>query len=629
MKKLKQYILCVFTLLLIAGLTSAQKVYESREEIQKEYKWNLNDIYSNWDEWKDAMKQFEAKMDDMLKFKGTLKESLENLLKVQKLSDDLGIIAEHIFQYAEFSHDLDTRNQEAMSRLQEVRILFSRYNTATSWINPEMLEIPWETMEKWLNGNKEFDPYKYQITNLYRLQSHVLSADKEEMLSYFSRFNSTPGDIYTNLSAADIDFPTVTLSNGDLVKATNGNYFRILVTDKNQKDRQSIFEAHYGTYKKNCNTYAAIYNGICQKDWANAQAKKYSSCLSAALEGNNIPVSVYENLINTVKANTEPLKKYNRLRKKILGLEKYYSYDQSIPIIDFTKTYPYETAKEWCAASVEPLGKDYNAKYKKALQDGWVDVYESPGKTPGAYSGGVYGVHPFMLLNYNETLDNVFTLAHELGHTMHTLLANENQPYATAGYTIFVAEVASTFNEALLLDYLLKNIKDPKERITIIQQAIKNITGTFYFQVLLADFELQVHELAEKGEPITSDVLTKIMGDLFDAYYGDSVEKDEFINYVWARIPHFFAYPFYVYQYATCFVSSSRLFNDYISAADNEKYKVIERHLNLLKSGGNDYPMEQLKKAGVDLTKQETIKAVIDRMDNLVDILEQEVNKLK
>jgi oligoendopeptidase F len=628
MKKLNLFLITFALLLFIAIYTTAQKVYENRDEIPKEYKWNLKDIYADWDEWENALKQFETKMDEVLQFKGKLKENPVNLLKVQKLSDDLGIIAEHIYQFAQFSYDLDTRNQEAMLKLQKARILFAKYNTATSWINPEMLEIPWETMEKWLNGNNEFNPYKFQIINLYRLQTHVLSADKEEMLSYFARFNVSPGDIYTNLSAADIDFPTITLSNGDQVKATNGNYFKILITDNNQGDRQSIFEAHYGTYKKNCNTYAAIYNAICQKDWANAQARKYSSCLSAALENNNIPVSVYENIVNTVKANTEPLKKYNRLRKKILGLEKYYSYDQSIPVIDFTRTYPYETAKEWCAASVKPLGEEYNSKYKKALQNGWVDVFENPGKTPGAYSGGVYGVHPFMLLNYNETLDNVFTLAHELGHTMHTLLANENQPYATSGYTLFVAEVASTFNEALLLDYLLDKIKDPKERITIIQQAIKNITGTFYFQVLLADFELQVHELAEKGEPITADVLNNIMGNMFDAYYGDSVEKDDFINYVWARISHYFVYPFYVYQYATCFASSSKLFTDYKSAPDNEKNKVIEKYLNLLKSGGNDYPMEQLKKAGVDLTKPETIKAVIDRMDNLVDILEQEVNKL-
>lgn len=629
MKKISKFYQFVLLSFFICSFLFGQKAYENRDEIPAQYKWNLKDIYANWDEWETGLKQFEAKMDEVLAFKGKLKESPANLLKVEKLSDELGIISEHIYQYAQFTRDLDNRDQAAVSKLQKVQILFAKYNTATSWINPEMLEIPWTTMEKWLDSDKGFDPYRFQITNLYRLQSHVLDASKEEMLSFFSRFDGTPGDIYTNLSAADIDFPSVALSTGEQVKASNGNYFRILVTDRNQDDRRKIFEAHYDTYKKDANTYASIYNSICQKDWANAQARKYESCLSASLEGNNIPLSVYENLVNTVKMNTEPLKKYNRLRKKVLGLDKYYSYDQSIPLIEFSKTYPYEEAKEWCSASVSPMGEEYNSKYKKALQNGWVDVFESTGKTPGAYSGSVYGVHPFMLLNYNETLDNVFTLAHELGHTMHSLLANEYQPYATANYTLFVAEVASTFNEALLLDYLLDNIKDPKERITMIQQAIRNISGTFYFQVLLADFELQVHKLVEKGEPITADVLTGIMNDLFEAYYGDSVGKDDFLNYVWARIPHFYATPFYVYQYATCFVASSKLFDEYKSAPVNEKPKVIEREINLLKSGGNDYPMEQLKKAGVDLSKPETIKAVVDRMDMLVNLLEQEVNKLK
>ena len=322
------------------------------------------------------------------------------------------------------------------------------------------------------------------------------------------------------------------------------------------------------------------------------------------------------------------MKKYNRLRKKILGLEKYHSYDGSIPLTDFSKTYPYEQAKEWCLASIEPLGKEYTEKYKKALASGWVDVYESTGKQSGAYSAGVYGVHPYMLMNYNETLDNVFTLGHELGHTIHTLLSYENQPFANSGYTLFVAEVASTFNEALLLDFLLKRTTDPKERISLIQQSIKNITGTFYFQTQLADFELQVHKLVEKGEPITADVITGIMDELNNAYNGDTVEKNEFINYVWARISHFYTVPFYVFQYATCFASSSQLYNEYRTSSDKERQKVIERYINLLKSGGNDYPMEQLKKAGVDLTKPEVVKSVIDRMNELVSLLEQEINKL-
>ncbi len=612
-------------ILILSSQASAQKVYDNRSEIPDQYKWNLNDIYNNWDEWEAGLQKMQQKMDEIVSYKGKLKESPENLLAVQKLSDDLGILSYKVYRYPALMRDEDTRQQDVNSKLQQVQIMFAKFGTATSWINPEILTIPWDKMQKWLE-DPEFAPYRFGITDLYRQQAHVLSEDKETLLSYFSRLNSTPNDIYTNISTTDVDFPKVTLADGKEVQATNGNYSKILATDYNQEDRKKIFEAHYGVYKDQENTYAAIYNAVCQSDWANAQARGYKSCLEAQLDGNNIPVAVYENLVNTVKANTEPLKKYSELRKKILGLKEYHSYDGSIPLTDYNKTYPYEEAKKWVLASVSPLGKDYQAKLTTALKGGWIDVYENTGKRSGAYSAGVYGVHPYMLLNYNETLDNVFTLGHELGHTMHTLLSSENQPFATSGYTIFVAEVASTFNERLLLDYMLTQTKDPKERINLLQQAIRGIAGTFYFQTLLADFELQVHSLVEEGKPVTAPVLDKIMDNLFTAYYGDSVEKDEILNTVWARIPHLYRSPFYVYQYATCFASSAELYKDVINGSDKDAART--RYLNLLKSGGSDYPMELLKKAGVDLSKPEAVQAVIDQFKQLVDQLGEEVNKL-
>lgn len=612
-------------ILILSSQTSAQKVYDNRDEIPAQYKWNLNDIYNNWDEWEAGLLKMQQKMDEIVSYKGKLKESPENLLAVQKLSDDLGILSYKVYRYPALMRDEDTRQQDVNSKLQQVQIMFAKFGTATSWINPEILTIPWDKMNKWLE-DPEFAPYKFGITDLYRQQAHILSEDKETLLSYFSRFNGTPNDIYTNISTTDVNFPKVTLADGKEVQATNGNYSKILATDYNQDDRKKIFEAHYGVYKDKENTYAAIYNAVCQSDWAIAQARGYKSCLEAQLDGNNIPVAVYENLVNTVKANTEPLKKYSELRKKILGLKEYHSYDGSIPLTDYNKTYPYEEAKKWVLASVNPLGKDYQAKLSTALKGGWIDVYENTGKRSGAYSAGVYGVHPYMLMNYNETLDNVFTLGHELGHTMHTLLSSENQPFATSGYTIFVAEVASTFNERLLLDYMLTQTKDPKERINLLQQAIRGIAGTFYFQTLLADFELQVHSLVEEGKPVTAPVLDKIMDNLFTAYYGDSVEKDEILNTVWARIPHLYRSPFYVYQYATCFASSAELYKDVINGSDKDAART--RYLNLLKSGGSDYPMELLKKAGVDLSKPEAVQAVIDQFKQLVDQLGEEVNKL-
>ena len=612
-----KYYLFLAVSFILAGNISAQKVYDNRDEIPTEFKWNLDDIYSSWTDWENDLTNLKSKMDKIVTFKGKLKESPENLLHVQQLNDELGILSYKVYRFPQLSRDLDTRNQQMGANLQKVQAMFAEFNVATSWINPEILEIPWDTMKKWLDENPSFEPYRFGIEELYRQQTHVLTADKEELLSYFSRVNASPSDIYSNLTTADIDFPVVVLSNGDSISTTYGNYGLVLATNHNQEDRQKTFEAHYGVFKKNENTYASIYNAVCQSDWAGARARGYSSSLAAELDGNNIPVAVYENLVNTVKANTEPLQKYNRLRKKLLGLNKYYSFDGSIPLTDFLKTYPYDEAKDWVLASITPLGSDYKEKITNALKGGWIDVFENKGKRAGAYSAGVYGVHPYMLMNYNGTLDNVFTLGHELGHTMHTLYSQENQPFATASYTIFVAEVASTFNERLLLDYMLSKTTDPKERINLLQQAIQGITGTFYFQTLLADYELQVHTLVEKGESVTAETLTKIMSDLFDAYYGDSVEKDEFINYVWTRIPHMYRTPFYVYQYATCFASSAQIYNNITDGTDVEKKAAMENFLTLLKSGGNNHPMEQLKNAGVDLTQPETIKAVITQFNSL------------
>lgn len=618
----------IFILLLFGSLLMAQTNYETRDEIPAKFKWDLNAIYNNWEEWETGLKEMETKMESIVAFKGKLKEDVKNLIAAKKLEDEIGILSYKVYRYPQLTLDTDTRNQDAASKLQQVQIVFSKFGTATSWINPELLEIPWETMEKWLDNNSELDPYRFGIEDLFRQQQHVLDEEKETLLSYFSQFNGTPSDIYASISTTDVKYPEIELSNGEKIKATNGNYSKVLATNQNQDDRKKIFEAHYGTYTDYKNTYASIYDAVCKKDWSSARARKYNSSVESYLESNNIPIEVYTNLINTVKANTAPLKKYNELRKKALGLEKYYSYDGSISLINSDKIYKYDDATELVLASVKPLGTDYQNKLKTALAGGWLDVYENTGKRSGAYSAGVYGVHPYMLLNYNETIDAVFTLGHELGHTMHTLLSQENQPFSNASYTIFVAEVASTFNERLLLDYFLEKTNDPKERIALLQQAIRGITGTFYFQTLLADYELQVHQMVEEGKPITANVLDGIMEELYDVYYGDSIEKDEFLKSVWARIPHLFRSPFYVYQYATCFVSSAKIYNDLMKAPDSEKGELVEKYLTLLKSGGNNYPMEQLKLAGVDLTKPETMNAVIEEFARLVDKLEVELAKL-
>ena len=584
-------ILSIFLFQLLIISVVAQPKYENREDIPAKYKWNFADIYENWDAWQTGFNQLESLMNEVAGLKGTLANGSEALYKVLKLQEELDMLSYKVYRYPGLQRDVDLRNQEIAAKFQQVQILFSKFGTATAWVSPEMLTIPWETMKTWLDENENLSPFRFGIENLYRQQKHVLDADKETMLSYFSPVNSNPRDVYAALSTADVEFPTITLSTGEERKMTAGNYSLTLATSSVQADRKLAFNTHYQVYKDNENTYAAIYNSVLQSDWANAQARNYKSSVESYLEDNNIPVSVYENLVEVVRNNAGGLKKFHELRKRVLGLDKYWSYDGAISLTDFNKVYDYDQATDWVLASVAPLGDTYQTKMSKAFEGGWIDVYETDGKRGGAYSGNCYGVHPYMLMNFNGTMDNVFTLGHELGHTMHTVYANENQPFPTSDYTIFVAEVASTFNEDLLLDYLMKKSEDPNERIALLLQSINNLTGTFYFQTLLADFELQAHKMVEEGKPITAKVLNELMKEIYLAYYGDAMEEDELLYTVWARIPHIFRTPFYVYQYATCYASSAQLYEEYLASEGEAKETVKTRYLNLLKEGGSDYPI--------------------------------------
>ena len=597
-----------------------------RDNIGQEYKWNLSDIYENYSAWeKDFEKVGELKR-ELAKFKGQFGNE-GKLLEFFQKQEEMDKISYKLYRYPQLARDLNSSDKEAVEHLQKVQFLFAEISTELSWVNSELVDNR-ENIEKWIE-KKEFDDYRFGLKNLFRLQKHILEEKESKLLSYYSSFFSAPRSIYSEVTVTDVEWPQVTLSSGEKVDVTPANYSKILSTNRNQEDRKTMFQTFYTIYEKKKNTIAAIYNSILQKGIASKKAYNYDSFLLSHLESDNIPEEIYLNLVNTAKNNTKPLQRYLKLRKKILGLEKYYNFDGSINLIEFDKEYEYDDAKEIVLNSVAPLGKDYVEKMKKAISEGWLDVFEAKGKRTGAYSAGVYGVHPYMLLNYNKTLDSVFTLAHELGHTLHTLYSDENQPFSMADYTIFVAEMASTFNERLLLDYMLENTNDPKERIALLEQEIGNIVGTFYFQALLADYEYQAHKLAEAGEPITAEVLSKIMEDLFDKYYGDIIEKDDLIYIFWARVPHFFNSPFYVYQYATCFASSAILYEKIINSSDESKRKeTLDKYIQLLSSGGNDFPMEQLKKAGVDLSKIETIEAVARQFDLLLDKLEAEIGKL-
>ena len=597
-----------------------------RSEIKQEYKWNLSDIYENYSDWEKDFEKVSELKKELAGFKGQFGNE-GKLLEFFQKQEEMDKISYKLYRYPQLARDLNSSDKEAVEHLQKVQFLFAEISTELSWVNSELVDNR-ENIEKWIE-KKEFDDYRFGLKNLFRLQKHILEEKESKLLSYYSSFFSAPRSIYSEVTVTDVEWPQVTLSSGEKVDVMPANYSKILSTNRNQEDRKLMFQTFYTIYEKKKNTIGAIYNSILQKGIASKKAYNYDSFLLSHLESDNIPEEIYLNLVNTAKNNTKPLQRYLKLRKKILGLEKYYNFDGSINLIEFDKEYEYDDAKEIVLNSVAPLGKDYVEKMKKAISEGWLDVFEAKGKRTGAYSAGVYGVHPYMLLNYNKTLDSVFTLAHELGHTLHTLYSDENQPFSMADYTIFVAEVASTFNERLLLDYMLENTNDPKERIALLEQEIGNIVGTFYFQALLADYEYQAHKLAEAGEPITAEVLSKIMEDLFDKYYGDIIEKDDLIYIFWARVPHFFNSPFYVYQYATCFASSAILYEKMINSSDeNEKKQTLDKYIQLLSSGGNDFPMEQLKKAGVDLSKIETIEAVAKQFDLLLDKLEVEIGKL-
>ena len=596
---------------------------KDRKTIEQKYKWNLNDIYENYDMWESDLEKFEKLAKEVPKYKGQIKNSSEKFVELELLMEKIARLLDRLYLYPYMLKDLDSTDEMTSIKMQEIEMIYTKFGTETAWIAPEMLEIPEETMNEWIKKHPELEERKFGLSEMYRLRKHVLSEDKEQLLSHFSQFMGSSSDIYGELSISDMKWNTVKLSTGEELAVSNGVYSKILATNRNQEDRKLAFEALYKSYENSKNTFAAIYRAIIQQNVASCNARSYESCLDRALENKNIPKEVYFSLVNSAQENTAPLRRYIELRKKALKLKEYHYYDNSINIVDYNKVFKYDDAKEIVLNSVKPLGEDYQAKMKRAISEGWLDVFETKNKRSGAYSINIYDVHPYMLLNYQETMDAVFTLAHELGHTLHSIHSSEAQPYSTADYTIFVAEVASTFNERLLLDYMLENSDDSLEKIALLEQALGNIVGTYYIQTLFASYEYEAHKMIEEYKAVTPDILSDIMYSLFKKYFGDSVTIDELQKIIWSRIPHFFRSPFYVYQYATSFASSAKLYENLKTNPESR-----EKYLTLLKSGGNNHPMEQLKLAGVDLTKKESFDSVAKEFDRLLDVLEEELKKI-
>jgi oligoendopeptidase F len=597
-----------------------------RDQIPDRSKWDLTRIFPDWEAWRSAYDELGRKIAAFADLEGTLAAGGPALLRALTLRDEIGRLEYKVGYFASLCYDQDQRDNQTNAKRQEVEILFARAEQAAAWFNPELLRIPLQTVKDWMAASRELEVYRFSIEDLYRQQEHVLDDAGERLLSLSSRFSSAPHDAYSALSTADVRHPVVTLPSGAEATLTYGQYRAILATNRNQADRAAAFHEYHMVFAANVNTYASLYNGVLQGDWFHAQARGYASTLDAALHGNNIPTSVVENLIEQAKAGSEPLRRYHRLRRRVLGLERYHSYDTSIPLVEFDRKYAYDAILEWLPGSVAPLGPDYQQEMRAILDGQCIDVYENPGKRSGAYSAPVYGCQPYMLLNYNDTLDAVFTLAHEMGHSMHTVLSHRHQPFVYAGYTIFVAEVPSTLSEALFLDYMLERTTDEHERIVLLQHAIDGIVSTFYTQVMFADYELQAHRLVEADKPVTADVLSEIYFDLLKAYHGDAIDYDEASRLTWARIPHFYSSPYYVYQYATCFASSAELMKQLTSSTPSRRSDAIVRYLTLLKSGGSDHPMALLQRAGVDLSKPETVRAVAEQLDALVGQLERAVS---
>lgn len=581
-------------------------------------KWNLEYLYKTKEDYLKDLEELKALCDSFVEYQGKLSDEdkfKEYYLKQIELELKLG----KIYQYVALKSDLNKKDLEGLSDLSDVEQILFKLNQDTAFENPEILSIGKEKVMSFIDNNKELEEFRFAFEKLFRKEKYTLSGKEERLLSICSPSMNSGADLYSMLAVSDGESKEVVLSDRK-VRVTQGNWPSLIQDSKTEEDRKKIFEALYETYDKHKNTFAGIYKNVMESCKAVKVAKGYSSILESFLYSNNIPVEVYYTLVKNAGEQNEALKKYIKLRKEYLGLSEYHTYDRFLELAKSNTKYTYEEGKEIFFKSIERFPEDFQKKAKEALEDGFVDVYEQDGKRTGAYSSSQANLHPYILLNYTDTLDDVFTLAHEAGHSMHSLYAMENNPVTLQGYTIFVAEIASTFNEHILLDYLMSTGKLSKEeKIALLQKAIDNIVGTYYRQTLFAEYELIVSKKVENGESITYKTLSDIMIELYDKYYGLDITKEKVKEYVWAYIPHMFYTPFYVYQYATSFAASFAIYENITQNKEN----AFEKYVGLLKAGGSKYPIIEALEAGIDFTKEETFDAVTNRMEKLVEELEK------
>ena len=594
-----------------------------RLRIPEKYQWDLTDVYPDDDAWETAKRAFIAEMPEITGFAGTLAGSPARLFDCLAFNDRLQKDYTRLACYSGMKSDIDTREAKYLAMDQEMSQIATDFSACSSFIEPEILRITPERINTFINEEPRLASYRHILDNILRRKAHTRGESEEKIIAEAGLMADAPVNINNVFTNADFPYPEVTLEDGATVRLDPAA-FSLNRRSPNRKDREKVFGAYMGKMNEFRRTFGVQLAAEVRKNMFYARARNYGSCLERALDGYNIPTAVYTNLISGIRGHLDTMRRYLDLRRRLLGLDELHYYDIYAPIVaDLDLEYTYDEAVGHVLRSLAPLGKEYADVAEMALTGRWVDVYHNDGKRSGAYSNGaVYDVHPYILLNYNGKYDDVGTLAHELGHTMHSYLANRAQPYALSHYSIFVAEVASTLNEALLLDYMLKTETDAETRLSLLGNYLDNARATVFRQVQFAEFEMKIHELAEGGTALTGDLLDNIYLDMTREYYHHETGGcvvDDVIRAEWAYIPHFF-YNFYVYQYATSFIASTALAEKIIAGEPG----AVESYLELLQAGGSDYPIDLLRKAGVDMTDRSPMDACIRKINLVMDEMEKQ-----
>ena len=577
-----------------------------RCEIEDKYKWDLTKIYKDEKEWQKDFDDVKEKILKVLEYKDSFLSNGKKLYEYLKYDEEVSRKLEKIYYYAHLNYDADTLDEKYKVMTNKVSDLFTKYNELSSFVVPEILKLDEEKLNTFYKDEERLEDYRFSIENIYRFKNHTLDEEKEKMLSNLSKCLSNPEETYEALTDSDFEYDYITDEKGNKVKFNESNY-SLFIKSKDRSVRKKAFEMLHNKYKKYIRTITSTYKGEVENNVVLAKIRNYDSAISASLYSDNVPVDIYNNLIKVVNDNMNVLYDYYDLKKEILSLDRLHMYDTYVEIINkIDKKYSFDEAKEIVMEALSILGDKYIKNLKKAFDEKWIDIYHSKGKRSGAYSSGNFDVNPYVLLNFEGTLNDVSTLAHELGHSMHTYLSCKNNPYQYSSYEIFVAEVASTVNELLLANYMLKNSKNKEEKLAVINHILDLYKATLYRQTMFAEFEKETHKLREKGEVLTSDLLSNTYYNLVKKYFGPNVLCDDLIKYEWARIPHFY-YNFYVYKYATGISAASYIVDGIL----NNKEGALENYINFLKTGGSMYPLDELKIAGVNLNSKSVVLSAI------------------